>query len=278
MSKNHESSPHRTPEQLREHYLIEKELADQLRHAEKDERQNLYPRLYDELFRRLPNHPGLARKISPEITREEVDGQMAFLKNHLNQGDTFLEIGAGDCALSFEACNFVKKVFAVDVSAIKTESSNQPSNFELILTTGTTIPLPDNSIDIAYSHAFFEHLHPEDGLDHLRNVRRVLKAGGIYLCVVPQRLNGPWDISRNFDQIPQGFHLKEYSACELEGVFKQVGFSKADIVLHVLGKFYAIPKPIIWIYESLFAIMPYSIRRPLAGRFLFDNVRIIGRK
>lgn len=278
MTSNHESSPYRTPDQIREHYRVEKELADRLRQAEREERQNLYPLLYDELYRRIPNHPGLTRKKSSEITQEEVEGQLAFLQEHLDPNAIFLEIGAGDCALSFEVTKFVQKVFAVDVSAIKTESSHQPSNFELILTTGTRIPLPDNSIDIAYSHAFFEHLHPEDGLDHLKSVLRVLKPGGIYLCIVPQRLNGPWDISRNFDQVPTGFHMKEYTACELESVFKQVGFSKAEIFLHLSGKFYSIPKPVVWLYETLFSIMPFPIRRPIASRFLFENVRVVGKK
>ena len=36
--------------------------------------------------------------------------QMRFLRSFLNQEITFLEVGPGDCALSFEASKFVKKI------------------------------------------------------------------------------------------------------------------------------------------------------------------------
>ncbi len=47
----------RSPEQIREHYEIEKELANRLRKASKPERRALYSALYDELYRRVPLHP-----------------------------------------------------------------------------------------------------------------------------------------------------------------------------------------------------------------------------
>ena len=41
----------RTAEEITYHYNVEKELADKLRNARKDERQSLYISLYDELYR-----------------------------------------------------------------------------------------------------------------------------------------------------------------------------------------------------------------------------------
>ena len=49
----------RTPEQLRHHYEVERELADRLRSASREERKQLYAGVYDELFRRVPDHPQL---------------------------------------------------------------------------------------------------------------------------------------------------------------------------------------------------------------------------
>ena len=43
-----------TPEQLKEHYMIEKELAKKLKNSSKKERRYLYSSLYDELFRKVP--------------------------------------------------------------------------------------------------------------------------------------------------------------------------------------------------------------------------------
>ena len=47
----------RTREELRQHYDVERELADRLRTASKDERRTLYAEVYDELFKRVPLHP-----------------------------------------------------------------------------------------------------------------------------------------------------------------------------------------------------------------------------
>ncbi len=44
----------RTFEQIKAHYQIERELADQLRKASVMDRRELYSSLYDELFRRVP--------------------------------------------------------------------------------------------------------------------------------------------------------------------------------------------------------------------------------
>lgn len=52
----------RTFEQLKEHYEIEKALADRLRSAGKEERKRLYLVVYDELFKRVPEHPQLIQK------------------------------------------------------------------------------------------------------------------------------------------------------------------------------------------------------------------------
>lgn len=63
------------PEQIREYYEIEKELANRLRYASKQERRYLYSSLYDELYRRVPLHPQLTRKLSPvETTQAHVHG------------------------------------------------------------------------------------------------------------------------------------------------------------------------------------------------------------
>src|SRR4026209_1943244 len=103
----------RTPEQIREHYEIEKELANRLRYASKEERRNLYSSLYNELYQRVPLHPQLTRKLSISETSQAVSSQMNFLGRFLSNDTTFLEVGPGDCALSFELARFVKQVYAV---------------------------------------------------------------------------------------------------------------------------------------------------------------------
>ena len=53
---------------LRQHYEVERELSDRLRHATREERRSLYGQVYDELYQRVPHHPQLTRKSSDELT------------------------------------------------------------------------------------------------------------------------------------------------------------------------------------------------------------------
>ena len=55
---------YRTPEQLREHYEIEKELATKLRESSHEERRALYASLYEELYQLVPSHSQLAQQPS----------------------------------------------------------------------------------------------------------------------------------------------------------------------------------------------------------------------
>ena len=74
-----QSTKVRSPEMIRQHYVIEKELAGRLRTASKNERRHLYTEVYDELFRRVPDHPQLALK--PEQRAHEVNERLALLRS-----------------------------------------------------------------------------------------------------------------------------------------------------------------------------------------------------
>ncbi len=55
----------RPPAMLRQHYEVEKELADRLRHATREERRILYGTVYDELYQRVPHHPSSCASLRP---------------------------------------------------------------------------------------------------------------------------------------------------------------------------------------------------------------------
>ena len=50
----------RSPDRIRAHYEIERELSDRLREAPAERRLALYGEVYDELFERVPDHPMLS--------------------------------------------------------------------------------------------------------------------------------------------------------------------------------------------------------------------------
>lgn len=266
---------------LKEHYNIEKELATKLREATKQERYHLYTALYNELFKRVPKHPQLVQKLSPELKSITIFKQMKFLKRFLNNRVTFLEVGSGDCMLSLEVSKYVKQVYAIDVSDEITKDLTYPENFQLILSDGTNIPVPQNSIDVAYSNQLMEHLHPDDALSQLQNIYRALRLGGIYICITPNRLNGPHDISKHFDTEATGFHLKEYTHTELSGLLKKVGFSNIEVFIGIKGIYSRIPLFIQIVIEKLLSGFPHTrrllITKQVPSRFFLGNP-IIGIK
>ncbi|MBS1795770.1 MAG: class I SAM-dependent methyltransferase [Acidobacteria bacterium] len=268
----------RTPAEVREHYEIEKRIAERLRNSTPDERKSLYTEAYDELFQKVPHHP-LINDYSPAAKRRQIAKEVSSLQPFVGAATVYLEIGPGDCALAFEIAKRVAKVYAIDVSNEITRNFEPPENFELILSDGSSVPLAPESVDVAFSNQLMEHLHPDDSLLQLRNVFRALKKNGVYFCITPNRLSGPHDISRNFDATATGLHLKEYTVTELDAIFKKVGFSKTKVYLGVYGIF--LPVFPFKIAEKLLDRMPHSLRKLLTFnrivRFLL-GVKLVGTK
>lgn len=271
----------RSLDQLREHYQVEKELAGRLRETSQEERRHLYTALYDELFRRVPHHPMLTQKVSSSERSRRVTAQLRFLWRFLHREATFLEIGAGDCALSFAVAGLVKRVYAVDVSAEITKNTTPPDNFQLILSDGCSIDLPRSSVDVAYSYQLVEHLHPDDASKHLENVCQLLTPGGVYVCLTPNRLNGPHDISWHFDDVASGFHLREYTVIELSRLFRKAGFHKVNAYVAVKGVHVKGPLFLFWFLEQLISALPSSFRKRHRDSVPFRvllPIRLVGRK
>src|SRR5205823_9750236 len=86
------------------------------------ERGTLYLTVYEELFRRVPNHPILFRTVSQAQQEKAIRWQLQFLRRFLRPSHSFLEIGPGDCALALAVAKMVRKVLAIDVSAKLMES------------------------------------------------------------------------------------------------------------------------------------------------------------
>jgi SAM-dependent methyltransferase len=279
MHRKMQENDGRSVQQIEEHYRIEKELADRLRHATREERRRLYSIVYEELFAQLPQHPMLTRKASAEETAQAVAGQMKLLKRFLTPETIFLEVGAGDCQLTFAVAGWVKKAYAVEVSSMISASATRPPNFELILSDGLKIDLPDRSVGVAYSNQLMEHLHPDDAFEQLCEIYRVLAPGGIYLCLTPNSLTGPHDISRYFDSVATGFHLKEYSIRELTSLFRSVGFSRLRFCFGVKGRFLPLPIPLYRLMEMFVYLFPASLRKIWSQRLpfrLYQDLRLLG--
>jgi SAM-dependent methyltransferase len=189
---------------------------------------------------------------------------MRFLRRFLRRDATFLEIGPGDCALTFRAAGSCRMVYAVEVSEEITRNLAFPRNVRLLLSDGTSIPVPDASVAVAYSNQLMEHLHPDDAVEQLRNIWKALAPGGVYVCITPNRINGPHDVSRHFDAVAQGFHLKEYSVEELDDLFRMVGFSRTRVYVGAKGWFIGLPTRPVKLCERVLDRLPDRWRRAIA--------------
>lgn len=268
----------RSREELRRHYELERRLANELRLATREERLKLYPKLYDELYRQVPY-----LKTNPStVDKRHLASTLRLLKPFLGQDKVFLEIGAGNLAVSRQVAKYVKRVWSLDVSKeFSTALGPVPNNVELVISDGLSIPIPHESIDIAFSNQLMEHLHPDDAIEQLNNIYHALKKGGKYICNTPHRFSGPYDISMYFDREAKGFHLKEYTNQELVALFKKAGFRRVRSLTGSRGYVLNIPvTPLIWL-ENLIEKLPRNWRRPVSGCLpmkILLGVRLIGEK
>jgi hypothetical protein len=107
------------------------------------------------------------------------DRQFPLLERRFTPRTVFMEIGG---ALALRAAGYVERVYAVDVSGRLVHRVPAPCNLRPVLCDGVRIPVPEASVDLAWSGAFMDQLHPDDAHLHLRSVLRSLVAGGEYLC------------------------------------------------------------------------------------------------
>ena len=262
----------RSAERLSAHYVAERRLADRLRATRTpEERRRVCATMYDELFAVVPDHPRLTGQGASTASRERtLEWDVAQLRPYLRSDSVFLEVGAGDCALARRVAREVERVYAVDIS--RQANVQLPTNAHFVLTDGTSIDVAPESVDVAFSDQLMEHLHPDDAAAQLRNIHRALKPGGVYVCVTPNRLYGPSDISRYFDDIATGFHLREYSVGELLAIFRAAGFSRAHVYIGARGYFLRVPAWSVRLIEAALEKLPAMLRRRVAHNAILRAV------
>jgi SAM-dependent methyltransferase len=218
----------RPAHRVRYHYEVERELADRLRGADREERARLYPLVYDELFERVHDHPQLVLRKELSSRSTPIGRRLRALSRFLTAEAVYLEVGVGDASLASAVAPHVAKVYGVDVSSEILRDARVPPNVELVLSDGVSLQMPEESATIAFSDQVIEHLHPDDVYEHFASVRRALVPGGHYVLLTPNRLSGPHDISRTFDEVATGLHMREYTNAELRVLLLEAGFSSVQ--------------------------------------------------
>ncbi len=166
----------RSIEQLRQQYDVERELARRLHEA--PDTRGLYSAVYDEFLRRVPHHPAVAQKSDAATQAAVVALQLRLLEPFLASRPRYLEVGSGDCALAIELSRRLPRVIAVEAGSEILSEVGGAGNVEIVVSDTPPYPLPDASVDLAFSSHVIEHLTPRDALLHLRDIRRLLAPGG----------------------------------------------------------------------------------------------------
>jgi SAM-dependent methyltransferase len=276
---DHPSTGNRDLAMLRNHFEIERELADRLRNAPAERRRGLYREVYNELFARVQDHPQNTRKADPERQLAATHWQWQLLSRFIGPKSSYLEVGAGDGHLAITVARRARRAYAVDVSEIISSDSHPPDNFSWVVTDGVKIPIPSQTVTVAYSNQLMEHLHPEDAAAQLAEIRRTLAPGGVYVCITPHRFSGPHDISKFFTDEACGFHLKEYTYRELDALFRRSGFAFTRVWTGVKGRFVRLPQPLIFGMEAILSRLPRRWQKKLTQsaplRPIFTNVMLV---
>jgi SAM-dependent methyltransferase len=263
-----------TRAELREHFEIERELSARLRSANsREERRRLYGEVYRECNERISHHPLVQKADNPHVRAASVRPQVRLLKPFLRPHSNFVEVGAGDGAVTRAIAPHVKRAVALDVTdaLFRGEGSD---TLEFRVFDGFDLGVTAGSVDVIYSHDVVEHLQEEDMIEQTSLIHQALGHGGVYVCFTPNRLSGPYDISRHFSDKPEGFHLREYTVTELADAFRAAGFTRINIFVGVSGYHLTpqVPARTIRRLETSLEQLPARLRRSVSRALLSVKV------
>ena len=121
-------------------------------------------------------------------SRKKTEDPYTMLEALFTPRTVFMEIGSADQTLALRAASYVERVYSIDVFGHLAPSRRAPCNLRLVGCDGVRIPVPEGTIDIAWSGDFLDRLQPEAAAEHLKSVHGALAHGGEYLFTTQQPL------------------------------------------------------------------------------------------
>jgi SAM-dependent methyltransferase len=275
--------PEQTHDNTHEQCVFETRIATKLRNATPTERKRLYNEVYGEYFEAFPE----ALRPAHDNPGSNVAYELAFAKRFVSSDAIVAEVGPGRCEFAIALATYCKCIYAVDVTDLSPGES-RPANFRHVLTNGIQIPLPDYSVNMVISNQLMEHLHPDDAADQLQEIFRILRPGGSYICVTPNRLHGPHDSSARFEDLPcpvvdgtfvaNGLHLKEYTNFELFQLFRSVGFRRTRHFAGARGVYFEFPANAMILAERWARRIPMKLRKRSRSLQVLFGARVVADK
>jgi SAM-dependent methyltransferase len=210
---------------------LEFEYAAQLRSCDAATRRRLYGVAYSDVARLRPFHSDDAEQRTAGASRELIDLVLPMI----DREQPVLEIGCGRGYTCTMLAPHVQSIVGTDVSAAALAEAREAlrrqgignATIEEVSALDLRSRFEPERFGTAISIQVLEHLHRDDAADHLRQVFELLKPGGRYIILMPNRLTGPHDITR--EEYPQlrdaiGFHLNESTYRELAATMHAIGY------------------------------------------------------
>ena len=173
--------------------------------------------------------------VPPGAEPERFAPRRAFLLDHVDHGETVLDLGCGDGRFSAELRDHGAVPVAVDVAreAVRRAREAHPWLDVRHVPEGDPLPLADQSVDVVWAGEVLEHLL--DPVATLAEARRVLRFGGRLLVTTPYHgrvatallalRGGAFDA--HFD--PRADHLRFFTARTLRSLLRDAGFGDVRI-------------------------------------------------
>lgn len=143
-----------------------------------------------------------------------------FAREYVKNKQT-ADIGCADGYGTQYLAAFTQSTIGVDYSEATIAEARKKhadkTNLSFISGSVPPIPLADESVDVVTAFQFIEHIHERTAF--MRDVKRVLKPGGIFICTTP---NNKMSIARN------PFHVHEFTFAEMEKEAKAI-FDKFEL-------------------------------------------------
>lgn len=264
--------------QLKTHYELEKRLAQKIINADENSRAEVTRGAYDELYQTITWHPGIG--VSKEERYIRAQKKFDMYRFFLPSSGKILELGCGSgelCEVFYN--NGYEHIVGIDASISKIKMQH---NIKILQRDITNIDkIFDETFDVVISYQVFEHLYPDDVPKIFSKVFKLLNKGGIFCFDTPSSVGFPRDISKFFDRIPKGFHLKEWKHREIYDELKKAGFK--GIYTPIIYPFYssnlALPCKFKCIMEDVIEKIPSLIIQEYLGMLTnIEEIRIIAKK
>jgi ubiquinone/menaquinone biosynthesis C-methylase UbiE len=137
-----------------------------------------------------------------------------FAKSYVKDG-VCADIGCADGYGTQYLADYAKEITGVDYSEATLSDATRKhalkTNLSFKQAVVPPLPFEDNTLDVVTAFQFIEHIH--NRLGFIKEVKRVLKPGGTFLCSTP---NNKMSIARN------PFHVHEYTFDEMRAEAESV--------------------------------------------------------